>query len=67
MSFDVAADAYMRFMGRYSVPLAEQYVDLVDARPGDRVVDVGCGPPRRWSTWGNRVGREIGKSVSHTA
>jgi SAM-dependent methyltransferase len=44
MSFDVAADAYMRFMGRYSVPLAEQYVDLVGPREGDRVVDVGCGP-----------------------
>jgi hypothetical protein len=25
------------------------------------------GEPRRWSTWGNRVGREIGKSVSHQA
>ncbi len=44
MSFDVAADSYLRFMGRYSVPLAEQYVDLVGVRTGDRVVDVGCGP-----------------------
>ena len=23
------------------------------------------GEPRRWSTWGNRVGRVIGKSVTH--
>jgi SAM-dependent methyltransferase len=44
MSFDVAADAYMRFMGRYSVPLAEQYVDLVGVGAGDRVLDVGSGP-----------------------
>jgi SAM-dependent methyltransferase len=44
MSFDVAADAYLRFMGRYSVPLAEQLVDLVGVGRGDRVLDVGCGP-----------------------
>ena len=44
MSFDVTADAYQRFMGRYSRPLAEQFVDLVAVRRGDRVLDVGCGP-----------------------
>src|SRR4051812_17341280 len=44
MSFDVSADAYLRFMGRYSVPLADQFVDLVGVRRGDRVLDVGCGP-----------------------
>ncbi|HEY3527740.1 MAG TPA: methyltransferase domain-containing protein [Nocardioides sp.] len=44
MSFDVSADAYLRFMGRYSVPLAEQFVELVGVRRGDRVLDVGCGP-----------------------
>jgi hypothetical protein len=25
------------------------------------------GDPRRWSTWGNRIGRAIGKSVAHDA
>ena len=44
MSFDVASDAYLRFMGRYSAPLAEQFVELVGVRRGDRVLDVGCGP-----------------------
>ncbi len=44
MSFDVAADAYARFMGRYSEPLAVRFVEQADVRPGQRVLDVGCGP-----------------------
>lgn len=44
MAFDVAADAYSRFMGRYSEPLAEQLVDLAGVDAGMRAVDVGCGP-----------------------
>lgn len=44
MAFDVAADAYGRFMGRYSEPLAEQLAELAGVRRGQRAVDVGCGP-----------------------
>jgi SAM-dependent methyltransferase len=44
MTFDVAADAYDRFMGRYSSQLSAQMADLVDVRAGRRVLDVGCGP-----------------------
>jgi SAM-dependent methyltransferase len=44
MSFDVPADDYLRFMGRYSVPLADQFLELVGVGPGDRVLDVGSGP-----------------------
>lgn len=44
MSFDVAADAYDNFMGRYSRLLAAQMADLAEVRSGERVVDVGCGP-----------------------
>src|SRR5215469_12080425 len=44
MSFNVSADAYLRFMGRYSEPLAAQFADLAGVRDGQRVLDVGCGP-----------------------
>jgi SAM-dependent methyltransferase len=44
VSFAVAADAYDRFMGRYSVPLAPRFADFARLAPGQRVLDVGCGP-----------------------
>ena len=44
MTFNVSADAYGRFMGRFSEPLAAQFVELAQAKPGQRALDVGCGP-----------------------
>lgn len=44
MSFDVAAGAYGRFMGRYADPLAQPFAAYAGVQPGDRVIDVGCGP-----------------------
>lgn len=44
MSFDVAADAYDRFMGRYSAPLAPMFADFGGVAAGQAVLDVGCGP-----------------------
>jgi SAM-dependent methyltransferase len=42
--FDVSADAYARFMGRFSEPLAVQFADVAGVREGQRALDVGCGP-----------------------
>ena len=44
MSFDVAAESYDRFMGRFSRPLASVLADFADVRLGQRALDVGCGP-----------------------
>jgi SAM-dependent methyltransferase len=44
VTFAVAADAYDRFMGRYSTRLAAPFADFAGVRDGMRVVDVGCGP-----------------------
>ena len=44
VGFAVDAGAYDRFMGRYSVRLASSFADFAGIRPGNRVVDVGCGP-----------------------
>jgi SAM-dependent methyltransferase len=44
VTFAVGADAYDRFMGRYSVPLAPPFADFAGATAGQRVLDVGCGP-----------------------
>jgi SAM-dependent methyltransferase len=44
MSFEVSAEAYDRFMGRYSIQLGPQLAALAEVHDGQRVLDVGCGP-----------------------
>jgi SAM-dependent methyltransferase len=44
MTFDVPAEAYARFMGRFSEPLAGKFADLAQVSDGQRALDVGCGP-----------------------
>src|SRR5687767_13358092 len=42
--FTGSGDAYDRFMGRYSRLLAPPFADFCRVEPGQRLVDVGCGP-----------------------
>jgi SAM-dependent methyltransferase len=43
VTFEVAADAYNRFMGRYSGPLAARFADWSGVAGPGRAIDVGCG------------------------
>jgi SAM-dependent methyltransferase len=44
VTFDVPADAYARFMGRFSEPLGVVFADFAGVTPGMSVLDVGSGP-----------------------
>ena len=44
MSFETGVDAYERHAGRYADALAAALMDRAEVRPGDRALDVGCGP-----------------------
>ncbi len=58
VTFDVAPDAYTRFMGRFSEPLAVHFADLVDVRAGSRALDVGCGPGALTAELVSRLGAD---------
>jgi len=63
VSFAVGADAYDRFMGRYSALLAPQLADLGGVESGQRVLDVGCGPGSLTSELVKRVGASAVSAV----
>jgi len=63
VTFAVAADAYDRFMGRYSVPLAPGFADFAEIGPGQRVLDVGCGPGALTTELVTRLGPDFVSAV----
>ena len=67
MSFNVSADAYLRFMGRYSEPLATQFADLAGVRGSQRLLDVGCGPGALMAELVNRSGPDAVSAVEPSA
>jgi SAM-dependent methyltransferase len=58
MAFDVAAESYDSFMGRYSVQLSAQLADLAGIERGQRALDVGCGPGALTAVLVERLGPE---------
>jgi SAM-dependent methyltransferase len=67
VSFDVSADAYLRFMGRYSEPLAIQFADLAGIGRGQLVLDVGCGPGALTAELVSRAGADAVSAVDPSA
>ncbi|HET6561535.1 MAG TPA: class I SAM-dependent methyltransferase [Marmoricola sp.] len=63
MAFDLPADRYDRFMGRFSVPLASLFLDRLGVEPGLRVLDVGCGPGALTTELVHRLGAELVAAV----
>jgi SAM-dependent methyltransferase len=66
-AFDVAAESYDRFMGRYSVQLSAQLADLAGVAAGQRVLDVGCGPGALTRELVARLGPESVAAVDPSA
>ncbi len=58
MSFDVPADAYDRFMGRFSQPLGPTFAEFAGVTAGERLLDVGSGPGALTSVLVDLVGAE---------
>jgi len=67
VGFDVRAEAYDRFMGRYSGPLAAPFADLAGVRAGQRALDVGCGPGALTAELAGRLGAEDVAAVDPSA
>jgi len=63
VSFSVGAEAYDRFMGRYSAPLAAELANFAGITVGQRVLDVGCGPGALTAELVRRLGPDAVEAV----
>ncbi len=50
-------------MGRYSTPLAVKFADLAEPQPGNRALDVGCGPGALTAELVSRLGADAVSAV----
>jgi SAM-dependent methyltransferase len=66
MSFESGANAYDRFMGRYSVTLAPLFTDFAGAVAAERVLDVGCGPGALTAELTKRLGASAVTAIDPT-
>lgn len=57
-------DVYEHFMGRWSVRLAEPFLDFVGIRPGVAVLDVGCGTGATTLALAQRGAKAVGLDAS---
>lgn len=67
MTFEVAAEAYDGFMGRFSQPLAELFVEFAEPPLGGRALDVGCGTGALTAVLARRYGETEVAAVDPSA
>ncbi len=58
MTFEASGEHYDRFVGRYLPELGPALADAAGVRPGQRALDVGCGPGGLTSELVSRLGAE---------
>jgi SAM-dependent methyltransferase len=63
VNFNVAAEAYDRYMGRWSRQLSRSFIEFAGVRRGDTVLDVGCGPGALTADLAARLGPAFVKAV----
>lgn len=57
-------DVYEHFMGRWSARLAEPFLEFAGIKPGDRVLDVGCGTGTISLALAKRGAKTVGMDAS---